>query len=128
MVSEAALAHVIGDKTEAAYRRGDIIEKRRRLMGCLGKVRDDEAGGRHSREVNTASSNMMVTPTSRSHRVKKVVAALAKVIGKEKVRTDLVEQEIHSFDVFAEEAPSCEALAAYRRRQRRCKKLRRGIR
>jgi integrase len=31
-VAEAALAHVIGDKTEAAYRRGDLFEKRRRLM------------------------------------------------------------------------------------------------
>lgn len=32
MLSEAALAHAVGDKTEAAYRRGDMIEKRRRLM------------------------------------------------------------------------------------------------
>lgn len=31
-VAEAALAHVIGDKTEAAYMRGDLFEKRRRLM------------------------------------------------------------------------------------------------
>jgi integrase len=31
-VAEAALAHAIGDKTEAAYRRGDMFEKRRRLM------------------------------------------------------------------------------------------------
>lgn len=31
-VSEMALAHVIGDKTEAAYRRGDLFEKRRELM------------------------------------------------------------------------------------------------
>jgi integrase len=31
-VAEAALAHVIGDKTEAAYQRGDLFEKRRRLM------------------------------------------------------------------------------------------------
>jgi integrase len=29
---EAALAHVLDDKTEAAYLRGDMIEKRRRLM------------------------------------------------------------------------------------------------
>jgi integrase len=36
-VSEAALAHVIGDKTEAAYRRGDAIEKRRRLMEAWAK-------------------------------------------------------------------------------------------
>lgn len=31
-VSEMALAHAIGDKTEAAYRRGELFEKRRRLM------------------------------------------------------------------------------------------------
>ena len=29
---KTALAHVIADKTEAAYRRGDALEKRRRLM------------------------------------------------------------------------------------------------
>ena len=31
-VAEQALAHVIGDEVEAAYRRGDLFEKRRRLM------------------------------------------------------------------------------------------------
>ena len=31
-VCEMALAHAIGDKVEAAYRRSDLIEKRRRLM------------------------------------------------------------------------------------------------
>ena len=31
-VCEAALAHVIKDKAEAAYRRGDLFEKRRKLM------------------------------------------------------------------------------------------------
>lgn len=31
-VCEMALAHAIGDKVEAAYRRGDLFEKRRRLM------------------------------------------------------------------------------------------------
>lgn len=31
-VVEMALAHVISDATEAAYRRGDLFEKRRRLM------------------------------------------------------------------------------------------------
>src|SRR5262249_560253 len=30
-VREMALAHAVGDKTEAAYRRGDMFEKRRRL-------------------------------------------------------------------------------------------------
>ena len=31
-VVEMALAHVIEGKTEAAYRRGDLLEKRRQLM------------------------------------------------------------------------------------------------
>ncbi|MEJ0094637.1 MAG: site-specific integrase [Methylocella sp.] len=31
-VAEAALAHVIGDKAEQAYRRGDALERRRGLM------------------------------------------------------------------------------------------------
>jgi integrase len=31
-VAEAALAHLVGDETERAYRRGDAIEKRRKLM------------------------------------------------------------------------------------------------
>lgn len=31
-VAEMALAHTVGDKVEAAYRRGDMFERRRRLM------------------------------------------------------------------------------------------------
>ncbi len=31
-VAEQALAHALPDKVEAAYRRGDMLEKRRRLM------------------------------------------------------------------------------------------------
>jgi integrase len=31
-VVEMALAHAIGDKVEAAYRRGDLLAKRRELM------------------------------------------------------------------------------------------------
>ena len=31
-ISEMALAHAIEDKTEAAYRRGDLMIKRRKLM------------------------------------------------------------------------------------------------
>lgn len=44
-VAEAALAHVVGDRVEAAYRRGDLFEKRRRLMAswgayCLSKAKE----------------------------------------------------------------------------------------
>jgi len=31
-ITETTLAHVIGDKAERAYRRGDALEKRRKLM------------------------------------------------------------------------------------------------
>jgi hypothetical protein len=31
-VSEMALAHSVGDKVEAAYRRGDLLDKRVKLM------------------------------------------------------------------------------------------------
>ena len=31
-IAEAALAHVVGDATERAYRRGDALERRRKLM------------------------------------------------------------------------------------------------
>jgi integrase len=31
-IAEAALAHMVRDKTEAAYRRGNLLEKRRALM------------------------------------------------------------------------------------------------
>jgi integrase len=33
-IAEAALAHVVGDETERAYRRGDALEKRRELMSA----------------------------------------------------------------------------------------------
>jgi hypothetical protein len=32
-----ALAHAVGDKVEAAYRRGDLLEKRRRIMADWAK-------------------------------------------------------------------------------------------
>jgi len=31
-VAEMALAHAVGNKVEAAYRRGDLFEKRRKIM------------------------------------------------------------------------------------------------
>lgn len=35
-LAEAALAHAVGNKTEAAYRRGNLLEKRRKLMDAWG--------------------------------------------------------------------------------------------
>jgi integrase len=39
-VAEMALAHIIKDKTEAAYRRGELLEKRRALMEDWAKFCD----------------------------------------------------------------------------------------
>lgn len=36
-IAEAALAHVVGDETERAYRRGDALEKRRKLMDAWAR-------------------------------------------------------------------------------------------
>lgn len=36
-IAEAALAHVVGDETERAYRRGDALEKRRKLMDAWSR-------------------------------------------------------------------------------------------
>jgi integrase len=35
-VIDMALAHAVGDKVEAAYRRGDLLQKRRKLMEAWG--------------------------------------------------------------------------------------------
>ena len=42
-VAEAALAHLNADKVEAAYARGDLLEKRRRLMTAWAAYADDIA-------------------------------------------------------------------------------------
>jgi integrase len=42
-VVEAALAHVIGDRAEQAYRRGDALEKRRALMTAWASYCDKES-------------------------------------------------------------------------------------
>lgn len=37
-VAEMALAYAVGDKVEAAYRRGDLFEKRRALMDAWAEA------------------------------------------------------------------------------------------
>jgi integrase len=44
-VAEAALAHVVGDETERAYRRGDALEKRRKLMDAWAEFCSGSAQG-----------------------------------------------------------------------------------
>ena len=43
-VIEAALAHVVQNRVEAAYRRTDLFERRRRLMGDWAAYLSGEAG------------------------------------------------------------------------------------
>jgi integrase len=43
-VAEAALAHVAGDQTERAYRRGDALEKRRALMEAWAMFCEPKSG------------------------------------------------------------------------------------
>jgi integrase len=51
-VAEAALAHVVGDKVEAAYRRGDLFEKRRRLMDAWATYCFNEKRGAYSAVIS----------------------------------------------------------------------------
>jgi len=43
-VAEAALAHVVGDETERAYRRSDALEKRRKLMTAWANYCEPKPG------------------------------------------------------------------------------------
>jgi hypothetical protein len=40
-ICEAALTHVIPNKAEAAYRRGDLFDKRRKIDGDMGHLLQD---------------------------------------------------------------------------------------
>jgi hypothetical protein len=42
-VAEAALAHLVGDEVERAYRRGDALEKRRKLMEAWASFLDQHS-------------------------------------------------------------------------------------
>jgi integrase len=53
LVSEAALAHKIPDKVERAYRRGDLLEKRRPLMRDWGRYCSSTPLPAHGAEIVT---------------------------------------------------------------------------
>jgi integrase len=44
-VAEMALAHAVGDKVEAAYRRGDLFQKRRQLMEAWARFCETKRTG-----------------------------------------------------------------------------------
>jgi len=54
-VAEMALAHAIGDKVEAAYRRGDLFEKRRRMMAAWAAFLDKVEQGGEVVPINQAA-------------------------------------------------------------------------
>jgi hypothetical protein len=45
-VAEVALGHIVGDETEAAYRRGDLFEKRKRMMTAWAEFATRPADGK----------------------------------------------------------------------------------
>ena len=57
-LAEAALAHAIANKVEAAYRRGNLLEKRRGLMAAWGNYCDGTA------------ANVVALPTSNDRAAK----------------------------------------------------------
>jgi integrase len=52
-VSEMALAHAVGDKVEAAYRRGDLFEKRRQLMAAWARYCEQPPSSQATGDVVT---------------------------------------------------------------------------
>ena len=59
-LAEAALAHALHDKTEAAYRRGDALEKRRKMMEdwgtfCNGSVERPAAAAQYQADAVSVS-------------------------------------------------------------------------
>ena len=45
-LAEAALAHKVGDETELAYKRGDVLKKRRKLMDAWEDFGQSETGSK----------------------------------------------------------------------------------
>jgi hypothetical protein len=43
VVAEAGLAHAVGDMTQRAYRRGEALEKRRKLMAAWASFVEPKA-------------------------------------------------------------------------------------
>jgi integrase len=61
-VCEMALAHAVGNKTEAAYRRGDLFEKRRKLMCAWDTYLSKPIPAEGGNVVNYASAARASTP------------------------------------------------------------------
>jgi integrase len=55
---EMALAHAVGDKVEAAYRRGDLLVKRFALMNLWAEFCGSAAGAGANNVVNFGSHHL----------------------------------------------------------------------
>lgn len=55
-VAEMALAHAVADKVEAAYRRGDLLQKRRQLMEDWANYCDNTPAGSNVISINAKSA------------------------------------------------------------------------
>jgi len=44
-IAGAALAHTVGDRVEAAYRRGDLLRKRHQLADAWARFCDGQSAG-----------------------------------------------------------------------------------
>ncbi len=56
-VAEMALAHAVGDKVEAAYRRGDLFEKRHGLMRAWAKHCERVKSGNNVVPISAAKAD-----------------------------------------------------------------------
>ena len=71
-VAEQALAHALADKVEAAYRRSDLFDKRRRLMEAWARFCMTPAGEKQG-AVTPLRSSALRTPGRAYNRVDRFV-------------------------------------------------------
>lgn len=60
-VAEAALAHTVGDAVERAYRRGDALEKRRKLMQAWAGYVEPKPHGSNVRQLHASTSSTQLS-------------------------------------------------------------------
>jgi hypothetical protein len=64
-IAEAALAHAIGDKTEAAYRRGDALAKRCKLMDAWAVFIEPKYDGQRHQPADLVRTSRRKSSTHR---------------------------------------------------------------
>jgi hypothetical protein len=79
-ITETALAHVIGDKAEQAYRRSDALEKRRRLMEAWAAYCERTTGN----VVQTSYASMTGRFSRLRHPADRMLWSFARSLGCEK--------------------------------------------